>query len=269
MNQSDLFRRIFRIPMTLSFLLILCFGCSYPHMYHSPNMMSVPLFTKSGEISLMPAASFGAVNTCFELQAALALPGHIGTGVNYMTGGKNNSGDTYDDLSEYNYFEGFGGLYASFKNIGVFEIYAGYGEGREKHTFAYNDWDWGGGDWVQDGSAEMKFSRFFIQPDIGVRTKNIEGAFSIRFSQVQFKDIKFRDTYYRFDELTDLDKNRTSFLIEPGFTFRGGHDPLKFQIQFLFSPNLTNPQQDFEHFRFNMGVNIKFGGKKDNIQPSH
>lgn len=238
-------------------------------MYHSPNMMSVPLFKQSGELSLLPAASLGTLIQCFEIQGAISLPAHIGIGANYMTGGKDNSGDIYDDFSKYNYFEGFGGIYTSFKNIWVFEIYAGYGSGNENHTFAYNDWDWGGGGWIQDGTAEMKFTSFFVQPDIGIRTKYIEGAFSLRLSRVEFTDIRFQNTVYRFDELTDLNNNRTSVLLEPGFTFRGGHDPLKFQIQFLFSPNLTNPQQDFEHFRFNMGVNIKFGGKTGNIQPSH
>jgi hypothetical protein len=262
MKTPELIVRIPRIMKMLLVILLLCGSCSYPHLYHSPNMMSVPMFSQAGEVSLLPAASFGSINTCFEMQAALALPAHIGIGVNYMTGGKNNSGDSYEDLSKYNYFEGFGGFYTSFRNIGIFEIYAGYGSGNENHTFAYNEWDWGGGGWVQDGTAEMKFSAFFIQPDIGIRTKYIEGAFSIRLSRIEFQDIKFQNTVYRFDELTHLNNNRTSFLLEPGFTFRGGHDPVKFQIQFLLSPLLTDPQQNFEHFRFNMGFNLKFGGKK-------
>ncbi len=105
-------------------------------------------------------------------------------------------------------FEGFGGFYTSFRDIGVFEIYAGYGEGGEKHTFAYNDWDWGGGGWVQDGTAEMKFSSLFLQPDVGIRTKNIEAAFSLRLSRIDFKEVTYSGTVYRLDELQDLSTNR-------------------------------------------------------------
>jgi len=244
-------------------ILVLVSSCSYPHMYHSPNMMSVPLFNDKAEFSFMPAASFGTVFTSFEMQGAFSLPGHIALGANFLTGGRNNSETTYEDFSKYNYFEGFGGFYTSFRDIGVFEIYAGYGKGGESHTFAYNDWDWGGGGWVQDGTAEMKFSGLFLQPDVGIRMKNIEAAFSLRISRIDFREVTYYGTVYRLDELQDLKFNRTSWLMEPGITFRGGYDPVKFQIQAVFSPNLSNPNQQFEHFRFNMGVNIRFGGKKN------
>lgn len=244
-------------------IILLVTSCSYPHMYHSPNMMSVPMFKDKGEFTIMPAASFGTVFTSFEMQGAFSLPGHIALGANLFTGGRNNDGDTYQDFSRYHYFEGFGGFYTSFQDKGIFEIYAGYGEGGENHTFAYNDWDWGGGGWVQDGNAEMKFSDLFIQPDVGIRMKNIEAAFSLRLSRIDFKEVTYSGTTYRLSELQDMDDNRTSVLLEPGFTFRGGYDPVKFQIQAVFSPNLSNPDQPFERFRFNMGVNIRFGGKKD------
>jgi hypothetical protein len=243
--------------------MIMLYGCSYPHMYHSPNMMSVPLFNDKGQFSFMPACSFGTVNTSFEMQAAFSVPGHIALGANMMTGGRDNSKDDYNDLSKYNYFEGFGGFYSSFRKIGVFEMYLGYGEGKESHTFAYNDWGWGGGGWVQDGTAEMKFASLFIQPDIGIRTKAIEGAFSLRLSRVDFKEVSYSNTVYRIDELQELSANRTSWLLEPGFTFRGGHDPVKFQLEAVFSPTLSNPSLQFEHFRFNMGINIRFGTKKN------
>ena len=244
-------------------LLLLVSSCSYPHMYHSPNMMTVPLFNDKGQFSFMPAVSFGTVNTSFEMQAAFSLPGHIALGANLMTGGRDNSEEDYTDFSKYNYFEGFGGFYTSFRDIGVFEIYAGYGEGGERHTFAYNEWDWGGGGWVQDGRAEMNFSGLFIQPDIGIRLKPIEAAFSIRLSRIDFKEVTYQNTVYRLEELQDLNQNRISWLMEPGVTFRGGHDPVKFQIQAVFSPDLSNPDQLFEHFRFNMGINVRFGGKKN------
>ncbi|HNY14283.1 MAG TPA: hypothetical protein PKI12_02005 [Bacteroidales bacterium] len=257
----------FRSPLTLltviTFYLLILYGCSYPHLYHSPEMAPVPLFNDAAQFSGTITGSFGTVNPAFELQTAFSLPAHIALGAGLMTGGKNNSGTDYTDLSKYNYFEGFGGFYTSFAKIGVFEVYAGYGEGNETHTFAYNEWDWGSGGWVQDGTAEMKFSKLFIQPDVGVRTKYIEGAFTLRLSKINFKEIQFADTYYRLDELRLLEEEPISWLLEPGFTFRGGHDPVKFQIQGIFSANPSNENISFEHFRINFGINIKFGKKKN------
>src|SRR5512137_2394565 len=99
------------IPV-LTFLLLVS-GCSYPHMYHSPNMMTVPLFNEKGQFSFMPAVRFGTVNPSFEMQAAFSLPGHIALGANMMTGGRDNSQEGYRDFSKYHYFEGFGGFYTS------------------------------------------------------------------------------------------------------------------------------------------------------------
>jgi hypothetical protein len=245
--------------------LFLLNSCSYPHMYYSPNMMTVPLFKEAAEFSGTLSGSFGTVNSSFEMQTAFSLPAHIALGLNFMTGGNNNSGTTYKDRSDNTYFEGFGGFYSSFADIGIFEIYAGYGGGNQKHIFAYNDWDWGGGTWVQDGTAELNFSKFFIQPDIGVRTKIIEGAFSFRLSRLNFKEIVYANTNYRLSELQALQADEVSWLIEPSFTFRAGHDPVKFQIQGIYSANPSNPELQFEHFRFNLGLNIKFGKKKDNF----
>lgn len=257
--------RILNQYVFLIIILLLINSCSYPHMYHSPNMMPVPLFKESIEFSGIVAGSFGNVNPSFEIQTALSLPGHFALGGNLMTGEKSNSGTTYEDRSDYTYFEGFGGFYNSFADIGIFEIYAGYGGGNQKHTFAYNDY-WGSGGWVQDGTAELNFSKFFIQPDVGVRTKIVEGAFSFRLSRLNFKEIEYADTEYRISELQALRADKVSWLIEPGFTFRAGHDPVKFQIQGIYSASPSHPDLQFEHFRLNLGVNIKFGKKKDNFE---
>lgn len=249
------------IPSILLVLFMLQ-GCSYPHLYYSPNMMSVPLMKEKGEVSVITAGSFGTVNPSFEMQAAFALPGHIALGGNFMTGGDNHSGSAYEDFSRYNYTEGFGGFYTSFGKIGIFEIYAGYGESSQRHTFAFNDWDWGGGGWVQDGTAEMKFSRVFIQPDIGIRHKAIGAGFALRLGRINFTEVSYSNTTYRLEELQYLSSNRTSWLLEPGFTFRVGQDPVNFHLQIVFSPDISGDMPEFEHFRFNFGLNFRFGKKK-------
>lgn len=246
-------------------LAVICImqGCSYPHLYYSPDMMSVPLMKEKGEVSVITAGSFGTVNPSFEMQAAFALPGHIALGGNFMTGGNNHSDSDYEDFSRYNYFEGFGGFYTSFGNIGIFEIYAGYGESSQRHTFAYNDWDWGGGGWVQDGTAKMQFSKLFIQPDVGIRHKAIQAGFALRLSRVNFTEVTYANTIYRLEELQHLSSNRTSWLLEPGFTFRVGQDPVNFHIQVVLSPEISGNMLEFEHFRFNFGMNFRFGKKKN------
>jgi len=264
--------RLLNRYLTRIFISALIFlgSCSWPHLYYSPNMMTVPMFNKAGEFSGTVSGSFGTVNPSFELQTAFSLPAHMALGVNLMTGGNDNSGDSYDDFSKYNFFEGFGGYYTSFRKLGIFEIYAGYGEGKGRHEFAYKEYDgWFEWHWVPDGTAEMNFSRFFIQPDIGIRTKAIEGAFSLRLSNINYKEIDYANTFYRLAELQLLESNKSSWLLEPGFTFRGGHDPVKFQVQALFSADVSQPDLSFERFRINIGINIKLGKKKTEPVPAN
>jgi hypothetical protein len=259
--------RIAKWPLFISALsaLLLLNRCSYPHYYYSPSMQDVPLFTGKNQFSGTMTGSFGTVNPSLEMQAGFSLPGHVALMGGFMTGKSDNSdsGEDYEDYSKNNYFESGIGYYQSFAKKGVFEVYAGYGGGNQRHVFAYKEYlgslEW---QWIQDGNADISFSKMFIQPDIGIKTGAIEGAFSLRLSRLNFKDVEYSNTAYRQVELNDLIDNPTPWVIEPAFTFRVGSEAVKFHVQVMFAGNLSQPVLDFERFRFNLGVHFCISPKK-------
>jgi hypothetical protein len=255
-------KNILLIVLWITVLLTSCLNPNVYHMYYSPNVQNVPLFTKKNEFTGHVVGSFGAVDNSFEIQAGRSLPGHVALTVNYMIGGEDNlSGST--DHSKIHYFEGTVGFYTSFKAIGVFEIYSGYGKGSQHHVFSYIDTSWPFPLWViPDGTADLSFSKLFIQPDIGIKTKWMEGAFSCRLSKLNFNDIKINNTVRHLDELNTLKQNEAPWLLEPAFTLRGGFKAVKIQIQFIYAGNLTNPDLLFDKFRFNIGLYFNLSNKQ-------
>ncbi len=253
-------RNIFFIVLWTSILLTCC---TFPHYYYSPNVQNVPLFSEKNEFSANIAGSLGIVNPSFEIQAGYAFPAHIALTANYMTGGNDNSSNSIRDFSKNNYFEGTAGYYKSFKEIGVFEVYGGYGSGKQQHSFSYREYSgWWSLNWIQDGTADLSFSKIFIQPDIGIKIDWVEGAFSCRLSQLSFDNIDIWNTVYHLDELNTLKQLSSAWLLEPAITFRGGPKWIKMQIQLVCVGNLSAPDFLFEKFRFNIGLHL-------NLSDSH
>jgi hypothetical protein len=209
------------------------------------------------------AGSFGVVNTSLEIQAGYSLPAHLALTANFMTGGNNNSSASFEDYSKNNYFEGTIGYYKTFENIGVFEIYGGYGRGSQKHAFTYKENN-GRFSWttVPDGSADLSFSKIFVQPDIGVKTDWLEGAISCRLSVLNFYEIEIYNSVYHLEGLYLLEQNSTPWLLEPAITFRGGPKSIKGQIQVVAAKNLTNSSMNFEHVRINIGLFFSLSNKR-------
>ncbi len=248
-------KKIFFLIAT--FVFILFYGCVYPHYYYSPNTQDVPLFTEKNELTGNIAGSFGVVNNSFEIQTGLSLPAHLALTANFMTGGNDNTSNSIADYSKINYFEGTAGYYRSFKDIGLFEIYGGYGKGSQRHAFSAEENN-GWFSWIRvpDGSANLTFSKFFIQPDIGIKTQYLEGAFSCRLSRMNFYDLEINNTIYHSDELATLKENSTPWFIEPALTFRGGFKSIKGQVQVVYAGNLGNSDLLFEKFRFSFGLHF-------------
>jgi len=252
------------IFLSMFLISVLLNSCSYPHYYYSTNIQNVPLFKENDLLYGYAAASIGEVNNCFEIQAGLPLSGHIALLANYMAGGKDNTNYSVADYSHIHYFEGSAGFYTSFKDIGVFELYGGYGKGSQQHAFAFREYDgWFSWTWVPDGTVDMTFSKIFIQPDIGVRLGWLGSAFSCRLSKLNFNEINVYNTVYRKDELDLLKRFSTPWIIEPALTFRAGTKSVKGQIQFIFATNLAHPDLAFEEFRINAGLHFILSKKQE------
>jgi hypothetical protein len=254
----------------IAFLVTLLFNsCSFPHYYYTPNLQNVPMFTEKNVLSGDIAGSFGAANSSLEVQAGLSLPAHLALTADYMTGGTRHLREGVSDISKIEYYEGAAGIYIPFNNYGVFELYGGLGKGTQNHTFAYKEYNgnliW---TWVSDGTADLSFSKFFIQPDIGIKTEFFEGAFSCRFSKLKFSRIDVNNTIHRIDELNDLKLNTEPWLLEPTLTIRGGSETVQVQLQIISSATLPKTDLLFEGFRYSLGMHFSlFGKKPEKIKP--
>jgi hypothetical protein len=239
--------------------LLFC-SCSYPHFFYAPVAQNVPLNDSSNEFTGLVAGSFGAENECFEAQAGYSFPAHIALTASYLTGGTHHNPGSVEDYSKINHFEGAIGYYKPFGNIGVFELYGGFGGGRQNHVFAYDEYT-GGLIWVwrADGKADLNYSQIFMQPNIGVKLKWFEGAFSCRLSRLDYKDLTYSATTGHITELNDLKATDKMFLLEPAFTFRAGSPSLKVQMQLVLSSNLTNRNLLTEVVRINFGLHFTLG----------
>jgi hypothetical protein len=254
----------------VSIVFVSLTSCSTPHFYYLPNIQNVPAFSEKNIFTGQAAGSFSGLNNCFEIQTGYSLPGHVALTANFMTGGNHKSLNTLKDNAKYNYFEGAAGYYRSFLEIGVFEVYAGYGHGNQHHVFSYSGYD----EYlnyieVSDGNADMTFSKVFIQPDIGVKYKWMTGALSLRLARINFININSSSVVHHDAELNNLSANNPYWLIEPALTFRGGFEQVKLQLQLAASacPG-DNENLWYEPFRISLGLFFSLGGSQPSPSPA-
>jgi hypothetical protein len=231
----------------ISSCCLLMVSCS--HYYYCPNSNNTPLLSEGeARINIQYAATEAA--DAIELQSAFAVSKHFGGMVNLIAGG----GD--DDYA----FFGSGNHHGTGKLIEVgagyftpinsspwiFEAYGGVGTGGVKNNFG------------SSGRANVTFTKWFIQPDIGLKFKGFEFGLSSRFSFVKQKLNTFTlsGEDYHYEDVTHVREHPNSFLWEPGVVLRVGGEKLLFQLQYTSSINITNPELVQGKGIFNMGFSI-------------
>jgi len=121
------------------------------------------------------------------------------------------------------------------------EIYAGGGKGALQYTH-FDSFVW---DTITNNYLNYKyktdFTKLFIQPNIGLKTKYADFIFSTRFVGINFSNI---DTLNMGLETMKDDKvynlNQQTFMfIEPAITVRFGYKWLKFHIQGIYSNKIN------------------------------
>lgn len=247
------------ILFQIALISILLNCCSPPHYYYSSNSQNVPLFNEGNKFSGSTAASVGIVNPSFEFQGGYSFLHHMALTAAFMGGGNDNSKSSVTDNSKMRYLEGALGYYNKFSRTGVFELYGGMGRGSQHHVFAY--WDLNQG-WTPDGRADLSFSKIFIQPDIGMKFKYMEGALSFRLTRLNFDPVNVYNTSHRINEFNALKQYNIPWLLEPALTLRAGSESVKGHIQLVLSNHLTKPELQFEGMRFNIGMIFNFSTKK-------
>ena len=242
---------------TYFFLAILLVGfSSCSHYYYAPNSSNTPLFREKNELSASGQVLTGSSHQGFELQAAYATGKHTAVIVNFAGASKApNSNDLADretgngTLGEV----GLGLFYPLPNSKLIFETFGGGGLGSIKNDYG-------------EATSTIRFSRFFLQPDIGFRSKYFDLIASGRFSllSLKVKEIYFPEylTQTDIDGLVYVGEHRTSLLWEPGIAIRAGWQSVKGKLQITRSYNLNNPDLLQDELAISVGINFLLNIKK-------
>lgn len=203
-----------------------------------PTNSNVPLFTEKGELQLSGyhgsngLTAQGAVTFIDHL----AIIGNFGYTVHEDEDSHKNKKQKVGELGV--------GYYNTFSRAGKFEIYGGYGRG---NSMAYDFFDLE----ENDTRTDAKFEKWFIQGNLGLGNRIVEGAISYRMTYVNFYEVKgmhHQTGVLHYDPMEEL-------MLEPSFTIKVGSENLKFVSQ----AGLTFPYDDyakFDYFPFYISMGI-------------
>jgi hypothetical protein len=161
-----------------------------------------------------------------------------------MANGSFNFSDEETNSPKRNFMEGAIGYYNSPGKYQVIEIYGGYGKG-----FVSNNYNF-----IQSGDRfNATYQRWFVQPNVGFRSRYLEGGLSFRFSYLDVTKT-----------MTDQRVSAQNFYFEPTATIRGGFENFKVSLQLGLSKLMGGLDENFDHhpFIFGVGLQFNFGGKR-------
>ena len=212
-------KHIFILFFTLSLLIINSCAPAY-----IPNVVNAPMLTNKGE--LQASVHFGASG--FNPQFAYAITDHLGMMVNAsFIDVTSDSSSTSDFYHKHTFFEFGPGYYTNFGSRFKFGTYGGVGFGKINAEYDNDLWT---------SRSDVKCTRLFLQPTIGMTSKVFDLGLSTRFVVVSFNQ--------------DSEKN-TGIMFEPAVTAKLGWDHIKAVGQIGLSYPL-NP--DNIHFVYQVGL---------------
>ena len=206
-------------------LTVLSMMSSCSPKYYAPTLQNVPLFREKGEMRFAANIASGDEVGSTEFQGAYAFTDELGVMLN--------ADFAHGDFDSHGFVvEGGGGYYRPIRQRLAFELYGGAGIGKAVNRYGSGD---------SPDVSDLRFSKFFVQPDFGIRRKFFEAAISTRFTGLHYYGI---DTTVNTPGATIPDveyirSHASSLLAEPAFIVRAGHPSVKFQLQVSNSFNLT------------------------------
>jgi hypothetical protein len=252
-NQDSLIIKKKHLVISAIFLVTLS-GCS--HYYYVANTKNVPLLREKNESRVSLTYGEGDESKSMDIQAAYAVSDKIGIMANFMSAKGGDDSGQNPDWANGTYFDGAVGYYKPISSFGVFEIYGGYGASSQHHQYNTNE------------TADLRFTKVFLQPSIGLTGKWYEIAFSLPLSRVSFNEINDYTTSGEHQGLDKLSSQGPSCIVEPAFTIRGGWKYIKLQFQYVHVVNLTNQYLPFERDKISLGVHFSIARRYGNdFQP--
>lgn len=219
------------------YLLLLLFGGCAPS--YVPNVTNAPLLYQKGDFI---AGLY--LNNTLELQSAYGVSDHLGVMVNIAA----------LPFSENRYYLGEAGIggYTVVGDKFHLELFGGGGLGSGKAE---------GTSFNSPVSEQGKYTKFFIQPDIGLHYKVFEIALAGRFTYVDYKELRRNST--------DVSPAPSDWLIEPclalrfGFGGNGFFENKKLAIHLGFSVPMDG-DSEFENATLIGGVGLIYRNRKYN-----
>jgi hypothetical protein len=249
-----LFKTLFTITRKImiriitSFLLaiILFTGCS--PKYYTPNTQNVPLISQKGETNLTVSGNGNQV----EFQGAYGVTNGFAIKAN---GGLFIPKDLDNGNGGSGSFAEVGGGY--FKPIGdnwVFESYGIFGLGYMENHLPSTTADYP----QTEGDISANILRFGVQPNFGYKSKYFCAAVSSRIVSLNYNNVRGDLIFENEDQVAYLRNNRSTILLEPALTLRGGFEKIKLQMQIGYSLNATNTSFRQDNTYMTLGLNFNF-----------
>lgn len=235
---------IFKI---VSITTIISFTSCHPK-YYIPNTQNVPLLKEQKQLNLSVAGNSNQL----EAQGAYGLTNHLAVMVNaalYIPKDDGNGNGGSGKLAEIGL-----GYYTPVAENFIFETYGLFGVGTVENYFPSTVIEFPG----TTGEINAYMFRYGIQPNIGYSGTYFTAAFSTRLVGLNYTQINGNLTYEGSNQVTYLNSNKSSFLIEPALTIRGGIEKVKLQLQVTRSFNLSHTtfMQDYSLFTIGLNFNL-------------
>jgi hypothetical protein len=215
-------------------------------IYYIPNSQNVPMLHTVGEANFTLAGNASQA----EVQAAYAPVEHLGLMLNgalYVPQDADNGDGGRGKLGELGV-----GYYAPIGTHFVFESYGLLGAGTVDNDRPSSVVDYPN----TTGKMHVNVLRFGLQPSIALRTKYFQAAISSRLMSLNYSGLRGDLNYFGQDQATYLAANRSSMLLEPAITIRGGLDHVKLQLQYLQSFNFTHADFRQQRSLLSVGINL-------------
>lgn len=136
----------------------------------------------------------------------------------------------------------------------VFEAYGLLGFGTMENNFPSTQVE----NPESKGDISANVLRVGIQPNFGYKSKYFEVALSSRIVNLMYNSIEGDLIFNGKNQIDYLTDNKSSFLLEPALTVRGGLENIKLQIQYGYSHNLSNSTFKQDKSFLTLGLRYSF-----------
>ncbi len=228
-------------------IIACCTSCS--RYYYKPNGVNTPILSDKGQAELAGSVELGDESRCSNVQAGWSPANHIGiiADFSHFVHRENSPVPSAGNVAATAGLGeiGLGYYYASgdAKRSLVLDVYAGPGLG------------------YLNSDVNVRFTRLFIQPGIALRTRYLELALNIRFSDMFYYNLSSNglgDPYLIQQNLVVPGGRGITdggyLFCEPAFTIRGGYKLVKLQLQWVNAQAMSHTAWNYETGQINFGI---------------